>query len=127
MLNNLINSYLKWDVDLLKDSLFQKLKTSEELHLLTYDNHSDIQKLQVVKIPDTCLIIIEGVFLQRREWRNFYDYVIYFDCPRGKRFNRENDDTQNYTEKFINRYWKAEDYYMETESSMKQADLVLQN
>ncbi|WP_435368109.1 kinase [Neobacillus niacini] len=119
--------HLQWDVEWLKDNLFKPIKTDKELNLLTYDNHSDTQNLLVVKVPDTCLIIIEGVFLQRREWRSFYDYMIYLDCPREKRFNRESDVTQNNIEKFRNRYWKAEEYYLETEFPKKQADLVFRN
>jgi uridine kinase len=119
--------HLQWDVEWLKDNLFKQLKTAKELNLLTYDNHSDTQNSQVVKLPDTCLIIIEGVFLQRKEWRSFYDYMIYLDCPRDKRFIRESDSTQNNIEKFRNRYWKAEEYYLENEHPINQADLVFQN
>jgi len=119
--------YLQWDVELLKDSLFKELKVSKELHLLNYDYYSDRQKLQVVKIPDTCLIIIEGVFLQRSEWRTFFDYMIYLDCPKDKRFKRESDVTQNNIKKLEERYWKAEDYYIGTVSPKKQANLVILN
>jgi uridine kinase len=119
--------YLQWDVEWLKDNFFKKLKISNELHLPIYDNHSDTHKVQKVNIPGTCLIIIEGVFLQRREWKNFYDFMVYIDCPRDKRFNRESDYTKSNIEKFKKRYWKAEDYYLKTEAPKKQADLVLQN
>jgi uridine kinase len=118
---------LQWDVEWLKDNLFKKLKGSNQLNLPFYDNVSDTHSTQIIKIPDTCVIIIEGVFLQRREWRGFYDYVVYLDCPRNKRFFRESDSTQNNIEKFRNRYWKAEDYYLKTEAPAKQADLVLKN
>ena len=118
---------LQWDVEMLKDSLFKKLKESNELRLLTYDCCSDTQRFHTVKIPDTCLIIIEGVFLQRKEWRNFYDFVVYLDCSREKRLNRESDETQKNIEKFEKRYWKAEDYYLTSVSPMRQADLVIRN
>ncbi len=119
--------HLQWDAELLKHNLFKELKVSKELHLKNYDYNSDTQKLQVVTIPDTCFIIIEGVFLQRREWRRFYDYMIYLDCPKIKRFKRESDETQKNIEKFEKRYWRAEDYYMEIVSPKEQADLVIQN
>jgi uridine kinase len=118
---------LQWDIEWLRDNLFKELKVSKELHLFEYDFYTDTQKSHVVKIPDTCLIIIEGVFLQRSEWRTFYDYMIYLDCPRDKRFKRESDATQKNVEKFEKRYWKAEDYYLETVSPKKQADLLILN
>lgn len=71
------------------------------------------------------MIIIEGVFLQRSEWRSFYDYVVYLDCPRNKRFLRESNATQKDIEKFRNRYWQAEDYYLKMEAPAKQANLIL--
>ncbi|WP_407272446.1 kinase [Radiobacillus sp. PE A8.2] len=118
---------LQWDVEWLKENLFKRLKESNELQLLTYDNSTDSQKLQTVKIPNTCLIIIEGVFLQREEWRNHFDFMIFLDCVRDERFNRESAETQTNIEKFEKRYWKAENYYLEAVSPIKQADLVIQN
>jgi uridine kinase len=118
---------LQWDVKWLKENLFQQLKKSKELQLLTYDYGSDTQRLEITEIPDTCVIIIEGVFLQRKDWRNFYDIIIYLDCSREMRFNRESEATQSNIEKLQNRYWKAEDYYMEVETPLAQATLVIQN
>ena len=118
---------LQWNVKWLKENLFQQIKKSKELQLLTYDYGSDTQRLEITEIPDTCVIIIEGVFLQRKDWRNFYDIIIYLDCSREMRFNRESEATQSNIEKLQNRYWKAEDYYMEVETPLAQATLVIQN
>ncbi len=118
---------LQWDVNWLKENLFQKLKKSNELQLLTYDYSSDTQKLEIIEIPDTCIIVIEGVFLQRKDWRNFYDIIIYLDSSREMRFNRESQATKNNIEKFQNRYWKAENHYMEVETPLAQADIVIRN
>ncbi|MCM3666369.1 kinase [Mesobacillus subterraneus] len=119
--------YLQWDVEWLKDNLFKELKVAKELHLLQYDCNSDTQQLQVVEMPDTCLIIIEGVFLQRSEWRVFFDYLIYLDSARDRRLKRESAVTQKNISKFKMRYWKAEDYYIETVSPIEQANLVILN
>ena len=40
------------------------------------------------------VIVIEGVFLQRKEWRDFFHYMVYLDCPRETRFLRESEETQ---------------------------------
>lgn len=119
--------HLQWDVEMLQENLFKRLKDSKEIHLLAYENSSDTHQLQITKIPDTCLIIIEGVFLQRKEWRNFYDFIVYLDCPRDERFQRESEETQKYISKFVKRYWKAEDYYLKSLSQFKKADLIIQN
>ena len=42
-----------------------------------------------VQIPIVGVIVIEGVFLQRKEWRDFFHYMVYLDCPRETRFLRE--------------------------------------
>ncbi|MFD1739606.1 kinase [Bacillus salitolerans] len=118
---------LQWDIEWLKENFFMELKKSKELHLLTYDDHSDTQSVRTIPLPETCLLMIEGVFLQREEWRSFYDYMIYLDCPRDKRFQRESASTKQNLEKFENRYWKAEEYYVETVSPMEQADYVIQS
>lgn len=118
---------LQWDTEWLKQNMFKKLKVAKELDLQIYDNRLDTQKWQSVKIPDPCLIIIEGVFLQRSEWRPFFDSIIYLECPREIRLRRESEITQKDIKKFHNRYWKAEDYYEKTISPKEKADLVIFN
>nr|WP_181350301.1 AAA family ATPase [Thalassobacillus sp. CUG 92003] len=95
--------YLQWDVEKLQRELFQNLRGESE----------------------GALIIVEGVFLQRKEWRDYIDYVVYLKCSKEERFNRESQDTQQNVEKFRNRYWKAEDYYINTVDPERKGDLVL--
>jgi uridine kinase len=116
---------LQWDIDWLSNNFFNKLRHSTQFRLPFYDNESDAHIIHTIKLPNACVIVIEGVFLQRKEWRSFYDYLVYLDCPRDKRFLRESDNTQKYITKFINRYWKAEEFYLKTEVPEKNADLVL--
>ncbi len=118
---------LQWDVGELAKSLFTQLKEAETLQLLTYEDDADSHTLQNVILPNTCLIIIEGVFLQRKEWRDFFDSIIYIDSSRENRFNRESDVTRNNIGKFERRYWKAEEHYMKTVSPIEKADFVMRN
>lgn len=118
---------LQWVTEWLKENFLKKMKLSNELYLPTYNDDTDQQILKKVKIPEGCLIIIEGVFLQRKERKHFYDYLIYIDCPREKRFMREKATSQDNIHKFRNRYWKAEDYYIKTEEPLKNSDFVFRN
>ena len=76
-------------------------------------------------IGNASVIIVVGVFLLREPWRNAFDYAVYLDCPRDVRFSRESSTTQENLQKFEQRYWKAEDFYLATESPMGKADLII--
>ncbi|MEL3971388.1 kinase [Rossellomorea oryzaecorticis] len=117
--------YLQWNVESLTVNLFEKLKVSSELTLQYYDGESDIQFRKDLKLPSNGVIFIEGVFLQRKEWKGYFDYIIYLDCERETRFNRESKSTQTQMDKFKNRYWKAEDYYLLNLQPMEHADIVI--
>ncbi|WP_175989192.1 kinase [Bacillus sp. Marseille-Q1617] len=117
--------YLQWDVEYLRKNMFAKLKNFSRLTLQYYDNESDVHVSKTMKLPSSGVILIEGVFLQRKEWKGFFDYLIYLDCERETRFRRESEYTQTQTEKFKKRYWKAEDYYMKSVQPAANADYVI--
>lgn len=118
--------YLQWDIEWLRQKFFQKLQHETKLKLPFFHEETDICEMEKVQIPIVGVIVIEGVFLQRKEWRDFFHYMVYLDCPRETRFLRESEETQKNLSKFENRYWKAEDYYLETELPRDRADLVIQ-
>ncbi|SCM95406.1 Uncharacterized protein BWINRASL_02819 [Bacillus mycoides] len=117
--------YLQWDIKWLRQKFFQKLQSETNLKLPFYRDDTDTCEMKKVQIPIVGVIVIEGVFLQRKEWRDFFHYMVYLDCPRETRFLRESEETQKNLSKFKNRYWKAEDYYLESETPEKRADLVI--
>ncbi|MEB9685542.1 uridine kinase [Bacillus thuringiensis serovar pingluonsis] len=117
--------YLQWDIEWLRQKFFQKLQNETKLKLPFYYDDTDTCEIKKVQIPIVGVIVIEGVFLQRKEWRDFFHYMVYLDCPRETRFLRESKKTQKNLSKFENRYWKAEDYYLETELPKDRADLVI--
>ncbi|MED2187216.1 MULTISPECIES: kinase [Bacillus cereus group] len=118
--------YLQWDIESLRQKFFQKLQNETKLKLPFYNNETDSSEMKKVQIPIVGVIVIEGVFLQRKEWRDFFHYMVYLDCPRETRFLRESPETQKDLSKFENRYWKAEGFYLETELPKDRADLVIQ-
>ncbi len=118
--------YLQWDIEWLRQKFFQKLQNETKLKLPFYNDETDSCEMKKVQIPIVGVIVIEGVFLQRKEWRDFFHYMVYLDCPRETRFLRESPETQKNLLKFENRYWKAEDYYLESETPEKRANLLIQ-
>jgi uridine kinase len=117
--------HLQWDVNWLRENFFEKLAHDKQINLPFYDPHMDTHERKSVTLPKAGLIIVEGVFLQRKEWKDFYHHIIFLDCPREKRFMRETETTKQNREKFEKRYWKAEDYYMNTFRPLESADIVL--
>ncbi|RDY71418.1 AAA family ATPase [Halobacillus sp. SY10] len=95
--------FLQWDVKALKKDLFEALE------------------------KESTLVIMEGVFLQRKEWRSFFDFMVYVQCSRELRFSRESEETRKKIDKFKERYWKAEDYYIATVEPERQADFIVKS
>jgi uridine kinase len=117
--------YMQWDVEWLKEHLFGKLHYSDQIELPFYDDELDEQTSRVLNLTGKKVFIVEGVFLMREEWKNYFDFTVYLDCPRDVRFSRESVKTQSNMEKFKKRYWKAEDFYLETVKPAENADLVI--
>lgn len=117
--------HLQWDVEWLVKHFFQKLKDKEQVTLPFYQGYTDTHESKTIQLPQEGLIIIEGVFLQRKEWRHFFDKIVYLDCPRKTRFDRESQATKHHLSKFENRYWKAEEYYVKHYNPAESADLVI--
>ncbi|MFS0782148.1 kinase [Bacillus sp. 1P06AnD] len=117
---------LQWDVKELSDILFQKLHSEKIVYLPFYKAEEDKHEWVNIDIPDRCVIVVEGVFIQREDWRHFFDFSIFLECSREVRFQREGTQIQTNLSKFRNRYWAAEDYYLHHIIPMVQYDLILQ-
>lgn len=116
---------LQWDVGYLRQELFVRLRHAPEINLPFYDSERDETASKTVVMPRDCIVIVEGVFLQREEWRQFFDFVAYLDCPRETRFQRESVRTREQIDKFKARYWKAEDHYLEMVRPLSKADMII--
>ncbi|QMV45170.1 hypothetical protein FPL14_24740 [Cohnella cholangitidis] len=116
---------LQWDVELLRNQLFSKLNHAEVVELPFYNSVVDKLEIKTVTIPNNCILIVEGVFLQRPEWRDFFEFIVYLDCPRDKRFERESASAKENIEKFRSRYWKAEDFYLDSIAPLANADMII--
>ncbi len=119
---------LQWDVTYLKEQLFDKLHQNEQqLQLLFYNSETDTMSENTINILPNSIVIIEGIFLLRDEWKAYYDYIVFVDCSREVRYERVlNRDTYigdlgHRLKKYQNRYWIAEDYYLRKQQPLKYA------
>ncbi|MDE6005769.1 MAG: uridine kinase, partial [Oscillospiraceae bacterium] len=96
-----------------------------------YDKNNDSYFNKNYNINQKTIIIVEGIFLQRKELQEIFDYMIYIDIPETIRMQRvlKRDsyigNTQQITEKYENRYFPAERYYFNKYRPEKTADFVI--
>ncbi|QTC41472.1 uridine kinase [Bacillus sp. V3] len=126
--------YLQWDVKVIQAELFEKLHSNISLLTLPFYNNSMNNILhKKVNVPVNGFIIIEGVFLQRKEWRGFFDFMIFLECNQELRSARVLGrdvylgEYQERVKKYQHRYWLAEDYYVKKENPIGNADYIYQN
>ncbi|SEQ96042.1 kinase [Piscibacillus halophilus] len=123
--------YLQWDVELLKRELFKKIYLNSDLTLPFYVYETDQIYQEKINLDSSSIVIIEGIFLQRDEWREYLDYVCYLDCPRDIRFDRVlnrdpyNGSHEKRLQKYKRRYWLGEEHYLHKVNPIKIADQVI--
>ena len=122
---------LQWDVEWLRVKLFESLHNNVgEITLPYYDKTSNSYSTKKTVIETDSIVLIEGIFLQRKEWRKYFDFVVYLDCTREKRYERllSRDtyigDKQAILDKYNRRYWPGEDYYLNVENPLDKADMI---
>lgn len=124
--------FLQWDVQEIKEKLFEAVhKKLNHLHLKSYDKENDRCYMKSINIEQCKVLLIEGIFLHRKEWRDFFDYMVYLDCPKNVRSERvlQRDayigDMDERLNKYEIRYWAGEEYYLQEENPMQNADIVI--
>ncbi len=124
--------YLQWNIEMLRNDLFYKLHNNcSELSLPFYDKKNDLISTKKIEVNPQNILLIEGIFLQRKEWKKYLDFVIYIDCPRELRMKRVLNrdlyigDYKARLNKYNQRYWLGEDHYIKVENPYKGADIIL--
>ncbi len=123
---------MQWDVERLTNDLFKSLLTRwDTINLPLYNKITDTTSINQITVEPNSIVLIEGVFLQRPEWRSFLDFVIFLDCPRTLRHERvlKRDsyigNHQEILSKYKRRYWPAENHYMDSVKPISNADVVV--
>lgn len=122
---------LQWDTQYLKENLYQKIKQNVSLlNLYFYQKEEDTHINKTINLSTNSIVIIEGIFLLRDEWKCFYDYIVFLNCPketRSKRVLQRDEYIGNLEErlkKYNERYWVAEEYYMNKQNPFELAHYI---
>ncbi|MBU5427449.1 hypothetical protein KQI41_13740 [Tissierella pigra] len=124
---------IQWRYDYLIKEILMPIRQGIEIHkeIEIYDKDNDVYILEQIKIPQGSILLLEGIFLQRKDIREYFDCVIYLDVPKEVRLNRVVNrdkyigDSEDIKLKYERRYFPAEDKYIEEYCPMENADFIL--
>ena len=123
---------IQWRYDYLVNEVIQPIKCGEFKGAIElYDKENDTYYLSNADITMGSVVIVEGVFLQREELRDLFDFMIYIDISESVRLERvlERDgyigDKEQIKAKYDNRYFPAERHYVEKCLPAMNADYVI--
>ncbi len=127
--------HLQWRYKYLIENILCPIHDGEKMidrKIELYHKDTDEYEVKSFKYDsDKSLLLIEGVFLQRPELRNFFNYVLYLDIPKDIRLERviKRDryigNDQQIVDKYKTRYFPAEEKYISTCCPKDNADLVI--
>lgn len=126
---------IQWRYDYLIKEILEPIKRGEEIKkgIELYDKENDEYTVKQIYIPKGEILILEGVFLQRKELKDYLDFTIYLDVEKEVRLKRvlKRDvyigDAEEIKCKYEKRYFPAEDRYLMEYNPIGNADLVLRN
>lgn len=126
-------SYLQWRYDYLIKEVIKPVKKGRSVsgEIEIYDKNKDSYFMQKIDIPLGSVIIIEGIFLQRKELAGIFDYMVYIDVSEQERLERviKRDkyigNESQIKKKYESRYFPAERNYYNEYSPHDKADIVI--
>ena len=123
---------LQWRYDHFIETL-NKLRSApqQSVQIELYDKDDDCYFSKEHTVSGKTVVIVEGIFLQRKELAGQFDYMVYIDIPEQVRLERVlKRDTyigneQQIIDKYEIRYFPAERRYFSEYSPDKSADYVI--
>lgn len=124
---------IQWRYDYLIEEILLPIRNGSQIdkQIELYDKENDNYVLKPVAILQDHILLLEGIFLQRKELRKYLDFIIYIDAPKELRLKRvlERDsyigEIEDIKDKYKRRYFPAEEIYISEYSPIENANLVL--
>lgn len=124
--------HLQWRYDYLLNEVLMPVRDGNFCKgIELYDKDMDTYFIQQTEIPVGSILILEGIFLQRKELEGVFDFTIYLDIPEDIRLQRvlQRDgyigDEVAIRAKYENRYFPAERHYVAECNPQQKADCVI--
>jgi len=121
-----------YDYDAFMQHVINPLRKKEAPHC--FPEYFSLGADRYRMVPMNSVILIDGIFLQRKELRGVFDFVIFvevdFDITLSRMLMRDNetvDGDKEITEMFNLRYRPAQEMYFDECSPLKHADVILDN
>ena len=121
---------LQWRYDYFRECV-AKLRKGGETEIELYDKDNDTYYTQKYTAEGRTAVIVEGIFLQRKELEGIFDYMIYMDIPEDVRLQRVLlrdtyiGNEKEITAKYENRYFPAERHYFSEYRPDMNADICI--
>ncbi|WP_017415879.1 P-loop NTPase fold protein [Clostridium tunisiense] len=123
---------VQWRYDYLVKEILSPIKNGEiiDKQIEIYDKENDRYTTQRVNLVNGSVLILEGIFLQRKELKPYLDFIIYLEVSRDVRLNRvlARDGYMGGLEdikcKYEKRYFPAEEKYILEYSPIETADYL---
>ena len=124
---------IQWRYDYFVANVINKIKTNgiTGVEVELYDRDKDTYYIRNYSIEKKTIVIVEGIFLQRKELSAIFDFVIYIDIPEDIRLKRVlirdtyMGNQQQIINKYENRYFPAEHKYINDYHPADYADYVI--
>lgn len=124
---------IQWRYDYFVNSVINKIKTKAigSVDVELYNRDKDTYYIQNYSIEKKTIVIVEGIFLQRKELSGIFDFMIYIEIPEDIRLKRVLlrdtyiGNQQQIINKYENRYFPAEHRYINDYHPADYADFVI--
>lgn len=130
--------YLKnFNYEHFENSILKKVKDLRYLFIDEYvlnTGTDEFDKKLEINLDEQSILLIEGVFIYRNEFKKYYDYSIMLQIEQEEQLKRatkrdlsKNGSTEVLMNKYLNRYIPAYHLYEELNNPLKFADLIIDN
>lgn len=127
------NNLVRWD-DLF-EQLILPLKKNKSIYLETEGirTDADIYYPVVYDLNNISILLVEGVFLLKKEYLSYYDLTVWIDCSfdtglqRAISRNAENLDAGELVYHYHTFYYPAQRFHFAKDEPTKNAGLVIDN